>query len=102
MDTSILFIAAASLVAIFLATRLLAAIHQGWLPSFVGTGAGRQPQSELRAVARLHLTPQHSLHLVESGGRRLLVACSPSGSQLLSRSRAHGPDRAMAVRVGHV
>ncbi|MCC6293947.1 MAG: flagellar biosynthetic protein FliO [Bryobacterales bacterium] len=100
MDTTMLLVAAAFLGAIFLAAKLLAALQQGWRPAFSLTGR-RQPPVELRVVARLHLTPQHSLHLVEAGGRRLLVACSPQGAQLLRRTRSTSPDRVMAARVGH-
>jgi len=37
------------------------------------------PQRRMRSIERLPLTAQHSLHLIEVGGRSLLVAVSPGG-----------------------
>jgi len=34
---------------------------------------------ELRLLSRLHLTPQHSVHLIDTGDAVLLVGCSPQG-----------------------
>lgn len=33
----------------------------------------------LRAVSRLHLSPHHSLHVVDTGQELLLIGCSPQG-----------------------
>jgi flagellar biosynthetic protein FliO len=44
-----------------------------------GSGSGRKMQ----LIERLPLTPQHSLMLVQVGGRTLLVGVSPSGCTLL-------------------
>ena len=44
--------------------------------------AGSRTHS-LRAVERLMLGPQHSLHLVRLAGRGLLVSTSPAGCALL-------------------
>lgn len=46
---------------------------------FNGNGIGRSGARQMRVIERLVLTPQHSLHLVTVGGRRLLVAASPGG-----------------------
>jgi flagellar biogenesis protein FliO len=43
------------------------------------TGKGRS----MKVVERLILTPQHSLHLVQVGGKTLLIAASPGGCSLL-------------------
>ena len=37
----------------------------------------------LRAIERLPLTPQHSLHVVEVEGRTVLIATSPGGCSIL-------------------
>ncbi len=37
----------------------------------------------MRAIERLALTPQHSLHLVEVEGRTMLIAASPGGCFVL-------------------
>jgi len=39
----------------------------------------------LKTLERLSLGPQHSLHLVQLGEEKLLVACSPAGCALLAR-----------------
>jgi flagellar biogenesis protein FliO len=53
-----------------------------------GGGKGRR----MKTIERLSLTPQHSLHLVEVGGRRLLIAASPGGCSILD-GIASGSDR---------
>lgn len=48
------------------------------------TGAAGQPaHPPLYQLARLSLTPQHSLHLVRLAGRALLIARSPVGLTVL-------------------
>lgn len=42
-----------------------------------------QRAKRMKAVERLSLTPQHSLHLVEVEGRTLLVAAGPGGCSIL-------------------
>ena len=49
------------------------------LARFNGKGIGRPAARQMRVIERLPLTPNHSLHLVAVGGRRLLVAVSPGG-----------------------
>jgi len=44
------------------------------LPAFAGRSARR-----LRVIERTVLTPQHALHLVELGGREMLIATHPTG-----------------------
>lgn len=46
-------------------------------------GMGRGAARRMQAVERLALTPQHSLHLVNVGGRVLLIAVSPGGCAVL-------------------
>lgn len=46
-------------------------------------GIGRTGGRRLRALERLPLTPQHSLHLVAIGKRVVLIAVSPGGCTLL-------------------
>lgn len=48
-----------------------------------GKGMGRGSPRRMQAVERLALTPQHSLHLVNVGGRVLLIAVSPGGCSVL-------------------
>lgn len=44
----------------------------------------RRGQSDIvQHVQRLPLSPTHSLHLIRVSGRAILLACSPSGCQLL-------------------
>lgn len=59
-----------------------------WLRSrgmaqFAGAALGRGGKRRMRAVERLVLTPQHSLHLVDVGGRVLLIAVGPGGCSVL-------------------
>lgn len=53
---------------------------RSWVARF-SAAPSRQPP--VRQVARLRLSPQHSLHLVEVHGRSLLLGCSPSGITLV-------------------
>lgn len=87
MDTPLMIIAALSLVALPLAARLLVAVQQGWRPKWRRAGEGDTGAVRLRVAARVQLSPQHSLHVVEAGGRTLLLACSPGGVRLLQRTR---------------
>ncbi|MEP7365642.1 MAG: flagellar biosynthetic protein FliO [Acidobacteriota bacterium] len=85
MDTTLLLLAAASLVALPLAARLLVAVQQGWRPGMRRLRAIPDVGHHLRVVARAQLSPHHSLHLVETAGGTLLVSCSPKGTQVLDR-----------------
>jgi len=61
-----------------------------WLrkKGFVQAAATLQRRSStMRVIERVHLTPQHSLHLVNLGNRTILVAASPSNCQILESSR---------------
>lgn len=53
------------------------------LARFNGRGLGRGGARRMRTIERLALTPQHSLHLVNVGGRVLLIAVSPGGCSVL-------------------
>ena len=50
----------------------------GWLLNRLRNGAGRTPRLEL--LERIALAPRQSLALVETEGRRFLVATSPEGA----------------------
>jgi flagellar biogenesis protein FliO len=50
---------------------------------FSGKGIGRAAARRMQTIERLPLSPQHSLHLVNVGGRVLLIAISPSGCSVL-------------------
>jgi flagellar biogenesis protein FliO len=51
--------------------------------TFAGKGFGRAGNRQMKSIERLPLTAQHSLHLVNVGGRTLLIAVSPGGCSLL-------------------
>lgn len=54
---------------------------------------GRQTPSRgrcLQSIERLSLSPQHSLHVVEIDGSRLVVATHPQGCTLLKEWKAGG------------
>lgn len=85
MDATLLLLAAASLVALPLAGRLLVAVQQGWRPGIRMRGGAADDSSYLRVVARAQLSPHHSLHLVETADGTLLVSCSPKGIRVLDR-----------------
>jgi flagellar biogenesis protein FliO len=75
-----------TLIVVFVLGLLGATLY--WLRSkglarFNGTGPGRSGGRRMQTIERLVLTPQHSLHLVNVGGRVLLVAVSPGGCSLL-------------------
>jgi flagellar biosynthetic protein FliO len=53
-------------------------------------GSGRL----LKALERLPLGPQHTLHLVQLGEETLLLASSPAGCVLLTRLGGHSVERA--------
>jgi len=48
-----------------------------------GKGAVRGSSRRMQTIERMPLSPQHSLHLVNVGGRILLIAVSPGGCSLL-------------------
>jgi len=59
-----------------------------WLRSrgmaqFAAAGIGRGGKRRMQSLERLALTPQHSLHLVNVGGRVLLIAVGPGGCSVL-------------------
>jgi flagellar biosynthetic protein FliO len=56
-------------------------------------------QKNLQVIERLHLTPQHSVHLVRIGERTLLLGVSPSGCTLLTDP---GEDVSAAFRLKSV
>ena len=46
-------------------------------------GMGKSTGRRMQVVERMSLTPQHSLHLVNIGGRSVLIAVSPGGCSVL-------------------
>ena len=76
-------LAAAGTVTLLLAATLWALRRRGWAQLAL---PGKRPARRLRAVERLPLGPQHTLHLVRFDGRALLVSSSPSGCALLDAS----------------
>jgi len=97
MDTTLLLVAAASLVALSLAGRLLVAVQQGWRPGARWLGPPRLVGPGLRVMARAQLSPQHSLHIVDTGDAVLLISCSPKGTRVLDRRTARDVPPGLAV-----
>jgi len=97
MDTPLLIVAALSLVALPLSARLLVAVQQGWRPKWGRARVGVADLATLRVTARVQLSPQHSLHVVEAGGRTMLLACSPGGVRLLQRTRRQDAPAGLAA-----
>jgi flagellar biogenesis protein FliO len=51
---------------------------------FISIGnTGARP---VRVLGRTSLTATHSIHVVETAGERLVIACHPGGCTVLSRS----------------
>ena len=56
-----------------------------------GFTAGKRGERSLEVLERLSLTPQHSMHLVRSGGRRFLLGAHPSGLTVIwDYDESHG------------
>ena|SRR5579872_3511000 len=53
--------------------------------AFPRRGARRKSERHLESIARLPLTPQHSVHLVRVSDHAVLLALSPSGCTLVER-----------------
>jgi len=75
-----------TLVVVFVLGLLGATLY--WLRGqgvarFNGKGVARGAARRMQTIERLPLSPQHSLHLVNVGGRTLLIAVSPGGCSLL-------------------
>jgi flagellar biogenesis protein FliO len=75
-----------TLVVVFVLGLLGATLY--WLRGqgiarFGGKALARGATRRMQAIERLPLTPQHSLHLVNVGGRVLLIAVSPQGCSVL-------------------
>ncbi|MCU0247959.1 MAG: flagellar biosynthetic protein FliO [Bryobacter sp.] len=76
--------AAAAGVLLMLGATMFLLRRRGWIAPAASAGL-------LRPVASVRLTAQHSLHLVEVDGRRVLVAAHPAGCALLeTRPAAEG------------
>lgn len=69
------------------------------LARFNGKAFVRSGNRQMRALERLPLSPQHSLHLVSVGGKTLLIAVSPGGCTVVegvtleSATEVPGSDR---------
>jgi hypothetical protein len=72
-----------------------AAAWLAWAARASGPGFERGPLGRLRTALfagpgvlrcreTMRLTPQHTLHLIECGPERFLVACHPAGATLLA------------------
>jgi flagellar biogenesis protein FliO len=75
-----------TLVVVFVLGLLGATLY--WLRGqgiarFGGKSAVRGSARRMQSIERMALSPQHSLHLVNVGGRVLLIAVSPGGCSLL-------------------
>jgi flagellar biogenesis protein FliO len=75
-------------LAVFLVLALLAGLlwflRSRGLAHYRGP-AGRKSAKHLEAVARLPLTPQHSVHLIRVADHMVLLALSPAGCTLVER-----------------
>jgi flagellar biogenesis protein FliO len=58
-------------------------LRRGGFARFQSGGPRRAARGQLEQLARLPLTPQHSLHLVRLAGRALLIGRSPAGLTVL-------------------
>ena len=76
------------ILAVFLVLGLLGGalwlLRSRGLAYYRGT-AGRKSARHLESIARLPLTPQHSVHLVRVSDHAVLLALSPSGCTLVER-----------------
>jgi flagellar biogenesis protein FliO len=76
------------ITAVFLVLALLAAalwfLRSRGLAQYRGP-ARRKSARHLEAIARLPLTPQHSVHLIRVSDHTILLAVSPSGCVLVER-----------------
>ena len=63
---------------------------------------GPAKDAQLASAARLRLTPQHSVHIVSTGGRKWLVACHSSGVTLLAELNAFDRGMEIVARQGGV
>jgi len=76
------------ITAVFLVLALLAAalwfLRSRGLAQYRGL-ARRKSARHLESIARLPLTPQHSVHLIRVSDHTILLAVSPSGCTLVER-----------------
>jgi hypothetical protein len=64
-------------------------IESRWWRAFgwVWRGAAGSPvRSQVRVLSRAALTPAHSIHVIETGGERLVIGCHAGGMRILQRS----------------
>ena len=60
---------------------------------FGGATKGAPPRrARLFGAGSLRLTPQHSVHLVETAGRAWLLGCHPAGTTLIAEMPAERPE----------
>jgi flagellar biogenesis protein FliO len=62
---------------------------------FTGRFPSGTKTRRMKALERLALSPQHSLHLVEVEGRTVLIAASPGGCSILD-TLSGSPEKAEA------
>jgi flagellar biogenesis protein FliO len=88
------------ITAVFLVLALLGAalwfLRSRGLAQYRGP-ARRKSARHLEAIARLPLTPQHSVHLIRVSDHTILLAVSPSGCPLVERMEWNAPAEAEAA-----
>lgn len=57
------------------------------------------PRDGVERVSSTRLSPRHSLHVVEWGGRRLLIGCTDHSMRLLSEAPVAGGDGVVEGRA---
>jgi flagellar biogenesis protein FliO len=89
------------ITAVFLVLALLGAalwfLRSRGLAQYRGP-ARRKSARHLEAIARLPLTPQHSVHLIRVSDHTVLLAVSPSGCTLVERMEWNAPAEAEAAQ----
>ena len=66
---------------------LVAALYllkQRGIARFTGIRRLGGPERIMKVVERIPLTPQHTMHLVQIGQRRVLISSSPGSCQLIT------------------
>jgi len=83
--------AAAVLIVLGLLGVALFWLRNKGLVRFGANGIGRAGNRRMQSLERLQLTPHHSLHRINVGGRVLLIAVSPGGCSVVDGSEREVP-----------
>jgi len=59
-------------------------LKQRGIARFTGIRRLGGPERIMKVVERIPLTPQHTMHLVQIGQRRVLISSSPGSCQLIT------------------